>query len=413
MFSGQSRGEVNSFLEYGYVPRSTPGSVFETVVEAAARDDIDGSEAALIREGNRVLDLVFNDLLSKCEESATHIVPLSGGFDSRTILGALLSRIDPSRIHTVTFGIPGTWDFEYGRRIARTAGVSHDEINLSSMVFNWSPTQVTTWANTYDRKPTRMLEAYVHDWVQAEYISPGNIYWSGFPGEAVAGENLPNDESQTWERAVDRFIGFRQFTDLDLTDDGYDTTAVLPERPFVDKEILSYDQQLEFGVRQEYFTRPIVNPGPATKPYLHPEWLNFIVNVPREYRVGRDLFKKIVQDRYPDLFSIPTDHTFGLPITASQNRIRDRQETLDQLAAELTTFVHPVTNYLEFGTSFRHAGPLRTLAENQLRILERREVVPWIQTREIWERHQDGEDLGAEIRSLLSLELLHKSRSDE
>ena len=40
------------------------------------------------------------------------MVPLSGGLDSRTILAALLEAGLKDRITTVTYGTPGTWDYD-------------------------------------------------------------------------------------------------------------------------------------------------------------------------------------------------------------------------------------------------------------------------------------------------------------
>ena len=43
-----------------------------------------------------------------------HIVPLSGGLDSRAILGGLLDAGLKDQITTVTFGTLGTWDYDIG-----------------------------------------------------------------------------------------------------------------------------------------------------------------------------------------------------------------------------------------------------------------------------------------------------------
>lgn len=66
---------------------------------------------------------MFNPNKKKC-------IPLSGGLDSRGILGALLECTSAQNIYTFTFGIPGTYDYEIGNMIAKKDGTKHKCINL-------------------------------------------------------------------------------------------------------------------------------------------------------------------------------------------------------------------------------------------------------------------------------------------
>lgn len=50
------------------------------------------------------------------------LVPLSAGLDSRAVLAGLCACGAP--IHTVTYGVPGAFDYDIAPRIARTAGTS-------------------------------------------------------------------------------------------------------------------------------------------------------------------------------------------------------------------------------------------------------------------------------------------------
>lgn len=58
---------------------------------------------------------------------------LSGGLDSRAILGGLISAGLKDSIVTVTFGTPGTYDFDIGKKIATELGIKHELIDLTSV----------------------------------------------------------------------------------------------------------------------------------------------------------------------------------------------------------------------------------------------------------------------------------------
>ncbi len=58
------------------------------------------------------------------------MIPLSGGLDSRTLLGLALELLSPSRIRTYTYGVPSSFDYELGNRLAREAGTRHTTIIL-------------------------------------------------------------------------------------------------------------------------------------------------------------------------------------------------------------------------------------------------------------------------------------------
>ncbi|MFW5700924.1 MAG: hypothetical protein ACOCWM_04465, partial [Cyclobacteriaceae bacterium] len=81
-------------------------------------------------------DQIFDQLLNE-NSSSKHIVPLSGGWDSRAILGALCERINNDEIETVTFGVPGQLDYDIGLMIGKKTGVKFNSLDLRLIDFNW------------------------------------------------------------------------------------------------------------------------------------------------------------------------------------------------------------------------------------------------------------------------------------
>ena len=70
--------------------------------------------------------------INKYNHHETFLLPLSGGFNSRYVLGTALELVSPTRILAMTFGEKGSYDFEIGKLVAETAGVRHLVYPLTS-----------------------------------------------------------------------------------------------------------------------------------------------------------------------------------------------------------------------------------------------------------------------------------------
>lgn len=106
------------FLHFGFFPKNT-SPIPEAPVFPFSDQNIKPLEvlAQSVREG-----------LGQHTEVA---LLLSGGLDSRILLVELLKHLPPTTIHTITYGSPGTWDYDIGNLIARKAGTQHLAIDLS------------------------------------------------------------------------------------------------------------------------------------------------------------------------------------------------------------------------------------------------------------------------------------------
>jgi len=65
-----------------------------------------------------------------------HVVPISGGLDSRAILASLLKFTEAANIYTYTFGTPSTFDYEIGNLIAKETGTMHTSFPLNDYIFS-------------------------------------------------------------------------------------------------------------------------------------------------------------------------------------------------------------------------------------------------------------------------------------
>lgn len=405
---------LEAVLYYSYNPACHRAGLSSAIRDAAAGDTLSEGEDSLVSTGAEILREVFDNELQEFGSDGIHVVPLSSGLDSRTILGSLLAHpeIDSDQIRTVSFGTPGTWDYELGQRVASTAGVSNTAIDLTADSFDWSVEALRRYAETR-ACPTRLFEGYVNA-TAIDQFREDAVVWSGFLGDPSVGAHQPASPADDWETACEDFIDMNRAT-VSLTGSQFDPTAPLPADPYLSRTRLSYEEQLDFAHRQQCFIAPLVlyDPERYATPFARPEWLAFGLNLPHQHRRNRSLFTRIVQRRFPELFSVPTDANNGLPLDASPRRefVRSVRRRLQKKALRaLGRYTSPNTNYVNFARQFRQGGQLAATAKTLLDAFDRREIAPWLDAGELWDRHQSGEDLATEIRILCSLELFYGSR---
>lgn len=407
---------LEATLYYSYNPACVRAGISSDICKAVSEDTPYIETNSLVTVGTRALQEAFDEELQLVGTDGTHVVPLSSGLDSRTVLGSLLAHpeIDSQQIQTVTYGTPGTWDYELSQQTASTVGISNTVIDLTADSFDWSVEALRRYARTREA-PTRILEGYVHARV-ANRFGEDAVIWSGFLGDPSVGGHQPANPADDWDTAREWFIKSNRAT-TSLTTSQFEPDISLPTEPYLHRAQLSYEEQLDFAHRQQCLIAPLVlyEPDRYATPFARQEWLAFGLNLPRKHRRNRTLFSQIVQQQFPELFSVPTDANAGLPLDASTGRefVRSVRLKLPKGLARVFGFSYtpPSTNYVNFASQFRERGKqLATTAETLLKAFDRREIAPWLDTMELWDCHQSGENLATEIRILCSLELFYSSR---
>lgn len=409
---------IRQFLHYGYLI----GGHIELPVplEQDGRDRRLASRRvslnALVCEGVDRLSAACRTALSSCVGTSMHVVPISGGMDSRAILGGLLGSVDRSRITTVTFGTPGTWDFDIGRLVAKEADVTNVQIDLSEVT--WDIESLVRFAGECER-PIALFEAYLFHLMRTRF-GCNCVYWSGFMGDPLSGSHLLRRDSVTWDRARIRFAARNRFArSIPLSAPGYEPQDCLPQTPPLDHDDLCYDEQLDFGIRQQCCVRPVVllKGYDYCAPFLQPEWAGFVLSVPRPCREKQFLYKEILKRAYPKLFSLPVKNSLGLPLTAPRWRRSLRRQGLRVRAAVKRFFpwvdwgISPGLNYIDFDRGVRERADLKATIHESIQDLKKRGIVDWIDMDAIWNRHQRRQGNHADALTLLaSLEINLKTQ---
>lgn len=406
---------INFFLSFQYVPGKKI-DVPEEIKTSCSKSKFNLSKSELLREGKRSLERGFESAFSEYPEDVKFIVSLSAGLDSRAILGFLLKNVKNTRIITFTTGTPGTIDYEISQKVAKKAGVTNYSLDITPNKFPWTEKFLLKSAKTYERPKNlfgfhdifQIPKSYFDKAFNKEYI-----FLTGFLGGELTGSRLPKNGCKTWSDAIKKFLE-KNYYHPHLTTDDFDPKYILPTEPFLNKEILSYYEQLDFAIRQEYYIKPalVLNDNFKT-PFISKPWLDFILNVPREYKRNQYLYKSILIELYPEIFSIGVSHNNGLPLSVNplyksiyNKYIRCYEKikkTIDSDIPKLST------NKFDWNVELRRSEKFFRLVQKQLNDLEERDVVEWLNPTRLLKRHIDREDdVGREIMILTSLEIFLK-----
>lgn len=399
---------INDLLYYSYSPNCRDCGLPDEVAEATAANSHTQRYETLLTMAVDALKAAISEELRELPAETTHIVPLSSGLDSRALLATLLDHpeVNPMNVQTVTFGTPGTWDYDISQEVAATAGVENKTIDLTAESFDWSLDALHTYASSRDC-PGGVFDGYAQSQIHTTTAEQSAI-WVGFMGDLSSGIWQPAELYPDWESACEAFASREQFAS-GLTAPDYDPLSVLPDEPFISQDRLSFEEQLDIALRQQCAIEPVVVGSKRHRtPYTQPAWLEFSLNLPKKYRRKRSLFVDAFSEAFPTLFSLPTDANAGFSLSVGERTQKARRGYL-RVVQKLSQMVgyectHPGTNYLNFRSAFR-SGELRGVSKNLLNSLAGRNVTTWLDPQKIWHEHQAGSDYSKEILVLCYAEL--------
>lgn len=406
--------DIDAYLYFGYIPNKRECSILRRIVgwlEACKDRRLAYRQMAYRQLLEKGIEAFRSAVMSMVGRSTRlHVVPLSGGYDSRLILAELLRLGLRDQVVAVTFGTPKTLDYEIGGLVARKLGVRHEYINLEKTAISREGLVQTIRTGA---RWTFAFDAYFNSLVKMKFGSDAT-YWSGFMGDPSAGSHLRPQPTSTWEEAKEHFVRANRFGTFQLHRSGWNPLDVLPEKPYCEKAILDFDDQLNFGIRQEDAIYNIVVGawGDVKTPFYSHDWITFSLSLPRHYRLDRTLFVDMVVKAYPEVFSLPTKNTWGLSPTSSQWKLMTRRfavRTWHEVCRRLLPGLappHPMENYIDFDRAIRERPDLRRLVSDSLESLIERKLVTWVDIKGLWHDHIAGRRrYGQALRILTSLEM--------
>ena len=405
---------VNDYLWHGYLPpQDIPDWLWRGLQQPNARHAYTPEGAAV------VLDRLFDEL---CQNHVgPHLVPISGGWDSRLILGALFERLDPCQIETVSFGCPGQLDFEIGREIARFLGVRHHAIDLTGIQIEWSALQAhvkrVPWTEVPESYYLALLDMYA---AQAGTAT----MWSGFLGEALTGGHRAQSfGGHSAEEAERGFMYSQQRSRISpVSDPKYIPTY--PDSRLADNAPFEQSELLDFALRQRGFVAPAVLGKAWTQwsaeqgkkgnaqilaPFCHPAWAGYWLNAPRQLHCGQQLYLAMARYKYPKLFTLPSKYSVGfapdaLRVQRLYRLYLSMARRIDRRVPFLPIRPGLMDNYMDYAHAFRRREDYRAAMERAIIVLEDRYAIPWLNIRQVWQEHCTRKgDYSEALHVLLSL----------
>lgn len=405
----QNQPDWFPYLHFGYLPPR------ELILPFEPPGKLVTLPTDLSRAASQAGDVLSRAVHAAITPGRTHYIPLSGGLDSRALLAAAIEA--GAEIETLTFGMPGAMDYEYGSRVARAVGCRHQTLNLHDHLPDTSALVDAVrnggqWTYTFDAYFNRLLTRQMGR-------EPAVLH--GFAGDPVAGAHykpqVPDDG-----RAVKAFVDSQRYSRALSLHRPEDEAALwlpaidaVPEIPG-----LTVYERLDFSVRQVGAIQPIViDPAADVRtPFTHPEWLALMFSAPAEWRKDSRLYEAALLKRWPELFKLPTKNHHGLGLDKPEfgrklhtlsRRVSGRVSRAFGRQSWLQRRGH---NYIDFAHAYREPGILRELARENLADLEARGVVPWLVPTQLLADHIDGgKNYERELQLLIGLEINLKALS--
>jgi len=387
MIELETRAQLEAFLHFGFVPR-VPADLMARPWFATTAPRLPHDERLCVARGVEALRGLFATV-----PEGLQLVPLSGGLDSRVILGMLVAAGHAERVLAVTFGTPGTLDYELGARVARHCGVRHAAIDLTlepleavELVAAIPPG--TRWIHA--------LEAHFNALVPRRF-GAGATVWSGIMANTLNGSRV-GDEHSSFEAARQAYALDHCVRSVRLTSPVFDPLAWLPAQPFAHSERLTAHEILHASIHYPCRYDPVLlAPGFSFRtPFREARWVDFALALPRELRRDERLFRAVIRAALPDLAALPTKSRAGLGLDApawrawlAAQRLRVTRR-LRRRFPRLARAPRPDTNYLDYELELRRASPLRSLVHTCLASLRTREVVPWLDLDGLVRRHEQA-----------------------
>lgn len=264
------------------------------------------------------------------------IIPLSGGFDSRAVLGAALECVDAERIYTVTFGGKDTLDYRIGKIVARKAGVKNIAFPITDNIFEESFQQQRASAYGYGysafaAQPSEMMSYLIKE------ASEGHLSVWGAGGDAITGSHLhPSDLTlkpcDNFEDFAKLLVQLRSYVPLKdvatlLGLDEYEAIYIITR--LLEQSCLDwYETPWQFLDAWDIFVRgrmELISVLPFSGqlwrcPHFSRKYFELMATQSFDEKINQGSYKRMLVSRYKSLFALPTKRFGGRPLETSKVR---------------------------------------------------------------------------------------------
>lgn len=237
------------------------------------------------------------------------VIPLSSGWDSTSILGAVLRVYPLEKILCVTVGGPKNKEVLGARSICHALGLRHIRIEPSRYLWSMEKSVLTTRTAFLELGVYSPFEKALFD-SMAESAEHGSLWFSGFFGDVVSGGHISSERTASTTRAINAFISWNATISRDSCD---------VFRPVIESELKKWKGQvghldyqgmtdfdlLDIGLRQGLRIQNVAHIAKERvySPFLEPEWVHFWYSRPLSLRNNQKLYKSSIQKGFPEVFA--------------------------------------------------------------------------------------------------------------
>jgi len=263
-----------------------------------------------------LLPQIIDDSLKRNNTSEV-LIPLSGGLDSRCLLGACLEVLPAKSIHAVTMGDKSNIDFKKASIACKNVNVEH--IRIEPRDIKWTlKDHVDIARNHFIKTKAFCVERLLRMGVSlASFEHENTSVLSGYFG-TVSGNLLP-----IIEREIISNKNFHLISDLvvanflkknfGIHDSPFNLNKLCISR-MIEELTIRFDIKpyqaftvfdiADFGLRQACFIKPNVTGfyEKVITPFDHPLWLSYWLNGPIINRLGKKAYKEGLTSTFKEIF---------------------------------------------------------------------------------------------------------------
>lgn len=390
--------KINEYLYYGYTNLNSDLSWVPNVMSTPSP-----FSSYTIDDASKLFDYVIDKMLSGLPTDGYFIVPISGGWDSRILLGAILERFDSNQVKTVSYGTPGQLDFDIGCRIADKLNLEHYKVDLSEIELKWNEL-----IDSVNRSPwTYFPDAFFNEYIFTNFAQD-DIILSGFMGDPLTGGHTSSSKNKG--ETIQEFLSKeRRVKQIWLPQKDYLPKEALPDIP---EQIngITYSELLDIGIRQSKCIAPIVTSlNTWTKwggevgrdkqtgalllcPFTDSTWASYWLRAPKDIKVNQRLYLKMMKHKFPKLAKIPSKYSLGLKPGKKMAYLKKKYTSKFKRGVHRllpTVGVKSVEhlNYIDFDTAFRERKDYLELLDQSINYLHENNITPWLNIHEIKGMH--------------------------
>lgn len=354
-------------------------------------------------------NITLESIEDRYKSNTSHIVPLSGGMDSRIVLAALLEFTEARNIHTYTFGMTGAYDYEIPNRIAKKMGTKHTNFNSNDTLYTIEGLIRAAMASDGN---TEVFHPLVLNRVADHYNSEAT-YWSGFAGDLVggafgdklAGEN-PKQQLINYEK---RGIHFLEDTIKDELLYPYIAGGEVMEGYVSESEACFWENHVKRYTGHHIFR----NDMKIEAPLIDTRLLKFFFTLPEYERMNKKLFNESFPSMFPKVFSVPTtDYGYKYSKRAFLEPLRKAKFYSKAIGWRIAPnlFTHPNAAYIDMQHAINERSDVRSCIDELLADLAKRDLVDNKRMFSFLSDHRNGHrNYTKDIINLASLEVILKA----